>query len=540
MPKKVKELTLENIYEYMTPYAQCVGSTYGPNGANVLIDAGGTKMITKDGVTVSNSLEYKDPAQQLVVDILKGAAQETVSKVGDGTTSTVIMSYSLIKNLKQKTGYNELRLKKVIDAFSHKLESHIRSYGAKQTPTVEDVKNVINISTNGDKQLTQCIYDSIMHAGVGGHVVIKDSPTQDSFVELKEGYEMPSGYYGPTFVNNSAEDCIDMHDPLILVTDLIIEDVADIKKIASFVDRAKRGLFIIADDVREEALAWLLLNAEHGRPVGVAKAPSYGLNRKELLQDLAVSIGAKFISSTSYMSLKDIKLDDLGTCRLLRSFGKKTTFQECHSDVKTIMGRMEQLKARILATTDQNEVERLQDRISRLSSSVANLYVGGLNPTERLERKHRVDDAIEAVKSVERLGVSPGAGVFYAHLAINYMPTFIQEVKEEFPPIYKEMIEDVGEAIANSLWAPSEKLNALAMVSSKARLDDCKEQMKENLKESMEGKFIGTNYETGELVDLMKGGIVEPTELCMNVICNSLSAVGILCTVKFVNYSEED
>jgi chaperonin GroEL len=255
--KKVEKLTIADIYNYVTPYAECVSSTYGPNGANVLIQTDGGQMITKDGVTVSNSLEYSCPVQSLVVNVLKQAARETVSKVGDGTTSTVVVAHSLLHGLSKLKNYNELKIKKVIDSFSERLEASIKKYGENYVVSAEDIRRVINISTNGDVQVADCIYEAVMHAGVGGNIVIKNSPSASTFLEYKEGYEMPSGYFGPSFVNNHPLDCTELENPLILVTDLIIEDAKAIQKLASFVDRAKRPIFIIADDVRGEALAFL-------------------------------------------------------------------------------------------------------------------------------------------------------------------------------------------------------------------------------------------------------------------------------------------
>lgn len=534
MTKSVKKLTIADIFEYVTPYAECVSSTYGPNGANVLIQTDSGQMITKDGVTVSNSLVYSDPVQFCVVDVLKQAAMETVSKVGDGTTSTVIVAHSLLKKLAEIEDYNELKIKKVIDAFSEKLEDSIKKYGAGYTVTAEDIRRVINISTNGDEQVTNCVYDAVMHTGVNGHIIIKNSSNAMTFLEHKEGYEMPSGYFGPTFVNNSAMDCTELENPLILITDMIIEDQKILHKIASFADRAKRPIFVIADDVRGDALSFLAYNASMGLPVGLAKAPSYGLNRKELLEDLAIATGGVFFSSVIYPSLDGIALKDLGTCQMVQSGAKSTFFQECRPDVGKLMGRMEQLKSRVAGTSDSNEIERLQDRISRISSSIAAIYVGGLNDAERLEKKHRIDDAIESVKSIESYGVVPGAGSFYAHVAMAMMGPIRAEVGGQFPPSYDKLITEIHDAIHYALLSPSIKLISFA------RLDDDDSKDYENAhvrakSNAEKNEFMGVNYQTDEEVDLVLAGIVEPTHLCINVICNALSAAGIMSTVKYIN-----
>jgi chaperonin GroEL len=255
------------------------------------------------------------------------------------------------------------------------------------------------------------------------------------------------------------------------------------------------------------------------------------------MEDMSIAIGAKFFSSTIYQDISSVELKDLGTCHTVQSGSKSTFFQDCKPDVGKIMDRMNQLKARISGTTDPNEIERLQDRIARISSSIAAIYVGGLNDAERLERKHRIDDAIESVKAIESYGVVPGAGSFYAHVMQGMLPKIASDVKEELPKSYEKLIGEIHNIIGSALMSPSIKLMSFARIDVDPDMDH--EQACIQAHKNFEsGKFMGTNYQTDEEVDLIEAGIVEPTQLCINVICNALSVAGIMSTVKFVNVDE--
>jgi len=538
MSKKVKKVSLKEIAEYTDSYVECVGSTLGPDGANVLIQTNNLKIITKDGVTVSEALEYSDPVQQSIVSIMRESARETVSKIGDGTTSTAVLSHRILKLLAVHEdvlrGTGELKVKRVLDRFSDHIEGYIKGTRFGSEVTADTIKNVISISTNSDTSLTNAIYDAVMHVGVGGRLDVRDSGGMETFTEYKEGYEMPSGYYGPTFTNDKKKDMCAYQNPLILITEQTIESAQDLYRIAAFADRAKQPIVIIADDIREEPLAWAAMNASNGKPVAVLRPPSYGSVRVELLQDLAVSIGAKFITKND--SLEKVRLADLGTCDKLHASSKVTVFEGGAGSSEKVLERLGQLKSRIGASEDENEIRRLQDRVARLTASTSVLYVGGLSDSERAERRARVDDAIECVKSIETLGVVPGAGMYYAWLASVALPEITRVVESEMPREYGSTILLVSDVLCVALKYPAEKLISSHFSDYEKLLSTILTTNENKTVEEIEG----VNYETGEVGPLIELGVVEPAELSMSVICNSLSVAGILSTVKYIIYEDKE
>lgn len=523
--KKVKKFNHQAVLDLINEYADCVQATYGPNGSNVLLRSkDGQVIVTKDGVTVSDFISYEEETQQAVIEILKMAAKETVNKVGDGTTSTVIVSRALLRELEglettiQNVG--RLKFKHLLDEFSTELKNEVLNHAITGTMTKEVLRNIINVSSNGDSDITDVLYKAVVKTGLGSSIVVENSKDLRTTLEFREGYDMPSGYYGPSFVNNRALDCIEFDNPTVLITDGIIEDRNQLLKIISINDKAKKPFVIIADDVRGEAMALCAYNAQQGVPLAVLKSPSFGLNRVELLQDLAASLGATFVSISNNLTPADVELKHCGTCRKMVATSKSTRFLEPEGDTQKVAERISQLQARITATEDKNEIERLVDRSARLSAITAVVKVGGLSDAERTERRHRIDDALEAVRSAETTGYVPGGGTYYHFMATKKLPEIAERLKESFSA---DLVDQCSQALKEALLEP---LKVLAST----KYDEVLNTLKDN-DDPLE--FEGFDFRTGKKVEMLKSGIIEPVNLVVNVITNSISAAGILATLGY-------
>jgi len=491
-----------------------VASTLGPRGRNVILyKKGSSPVITKDGVTVANFINLEDPIENAVVQIIKQAAAKTNSDAGDGTTTSTILARAILKHAQKYiiAGASPIELKrgidKAVEAIVEKLKDHARPIMSQ-----EDIAHIATISANGDKVIGELIATAVDLAGKDGAITIEEARSTETSLDIVEGFRFDSGYLASAFITDERRGAVKYDNPLILVTDEKIEAVDQIMPVLEVVARESRPFIIVADNVEGQALAALIMNSMRGTlKVAAIKAPRYGEERRNILKDLALSVNATFVTRETGVKLKDVKLENLGTAKTIDVIKNFTTIVGGKGDVGLVDKRIESLKVELKNTEELYECEKFQERITRLASGIAIINVGAATEVEMIEKKHRIEDALEAVKAAQQEGIVPGGGTTFVRLSdeIN-VKTENQEqkygveiVKNSVQEPIKQMALDAGE---------SPDLILSKIMKSK--------------------KKYGWDFSKGKLIDMMEAGIVDPVKVSRCALQNAASVASTLITTN--------
>ncbi|OGC42695.1 chaperonin GroL, partial [candidate division WS6 bacterium RIFOXYD1_FULL_33_8] len=397
--------------------ANAVKTTLGPKGRNVAIAKSfGSQVVTKDGVTVAKEIEDKDPFKNVGIEMLKEAARKVNDLAGDGTTTVTVLAQAIanagFRNV--TAGSNPIALKRGLDkAVDIVVEELIRS--SKKIKNQEEISQVATISSNNDKELGDMIGKVFEKVGKDGVITVEEAKGFDDEVEYTEGMQFDQGYVSAYFVTDSESLESVMDNPYIFVTDKKLSNLQDIQAIAEKVlSAADRPLVIIADDIENQALATLVVNKLRGTLNVVAiKAPGFGDRKKEMLKDIAVVTGAEFISEEVGKTLESVSLTDLGSAKKVIVSKEETVIVEGQGKKSSIKERVAEIRAQIKKTSSDYDIEKLQERLAKLSGGVAVIKVGAASEVEAKEKKARVEDAINATRAAIEEGVVAGGGLAY-------------------------------------------------------------------------------------------------------------------------------
>ena len=505
----------EKILRGVNALADNVSSTLGPRGRNVLLHkAGQLPTITKDGVTVAGFFDLEDPFENAAAQVLKQAASRTNSSAGDGTTTATVLARGIM-NASQRylaAGASPVELQRGLERATAAIVSGLRKQ-AIPVKDMEDIRHIATISANGDTSLGNLVAMAVEQAGKDGAIQIEEARSVETSLDVVEGFQLGSGYLAGAFITDQRRQLMEYKDILVLVTDHTIDAVEDILPVLELVAREAKPFVIVAENVEGQALAGLIMNTVRGSmKVAAIKAPDYGEERRNTLKDLAVSLGADYISRESGASLKDVKLHQLGTAKSLTSKKNWTTIVDGGGDYDEIEERIESLKAEIEQTDDMHECERIQRRITRLASGVAIIKVGGATETDMTERKHRVEDALEAVKAAQDEGLLPGGGVALLNAANNL------EVEVDHPDqklaveIIKEVVREPARQMARNAGESPDLIIA--------KLESC-------------SPGEGYDFRSGKIVNMIKSGIIDPAKVTRCALENATSAAGVLLTTNY-------
>ena len=405
----------QEIVEGVNILANNVSATLGPRGRTVALfhKDQNVPVLTKDGVTIAEFIELDSPFQNLGAQVIKQAAKQTVETAGDGTTTSTVLARAILTEGQRylTAGVSPVELQrginKAVDTIVEQLDTL-----ARPIETVEDIKHIATISANNDSTIGTLISTAVDKAGKDGSVIVEEARSMQTTLDLIEGFRMDSGYLSSQFINNERNGTVDYDNPLILVTDEKIEVVDQIMPVLQVAARDQRPLLIVAPDVEGQALAALIANAVRGTmKVAAIRAPRYGEERRNILKDLCASVGATFVSRELGLALKEVKLNDFGQAKSVNITKGWTTVVGGKGDWEAIDTQIAAIKNEIQQTENLQECERLQERITRLASGVAVIRVGAATEVEMVEKKHRIDDALEAVRSAQEEGIVPGGGV---------------------------------------------------------------------------------------------------------------------------------
>ncbi len=499
--------------------ADAVSTTLGPKGRNVALDKKYVApTVTHDGVTVARDIELDDPFENMGAQLLKEAATKTEDVAGDGTTTATVLAQAIVtEGLKNvAAGANPMQMKVGIDAAEKALSEAIRKAAVPVAGHAE-IAQVAAISA-ADQEIGDLIADVFDKTGKDGVITVEESRTMAFETEYVEGMQFDRGYISPYFVTDAHRMEAVLDEPHILITDKKISAIADIvPALEKVISTGKKDLLIVAEDVDGEALATLVVNKLRGVVnVLAVKAPGFGDRRKEMLRDIATVTGGSVISEEVGRKLDSVELGDLGVCRRVVANKDNTTVVEGKGDPAAIEGRMTQIKAQIEETTSDYDREKLQERLAKMAGGVAIIKVGAGTEVELKEKKHRVEDALSATRSALEEGLVPGGGV-----ALLNAQKALDSIKLEGDAATGVNI------VRRALEVPIMKLAANAGLHGEVVLENVRRAQAEKKSDR-----IGLNVLTGEYVDMVAEGIVDPAKVTRSAVENAASIAAMVLTTE--------
>ncbi len=496
--------------------ANAVKITMGPTGRNVVMQKSfGGPAVTKDGVTVAKEVEIPEPFQNMGAKMVVEVAKKTNDKAGDGTTTATVLAEAIFsEGLRHVTaGANPIALQRGINAAAEVAGEAIKALATK-VKGVDDLRKVATVSANHDAEIGQLIAQAIDKVGKDGVVEVEEGKAAETTLDYVEGMQFDKGYLSPYFMTDPGSQEAVLEDALILIHEKKISNLPDLLPLLNKVAMAQKPLLIIAEDVENEALAALVVNRLRGvLKVCAVKAPGFGDRRKAMLGDIATVTGGAFLSEDLGVSLEELELDKLGSAKRLVIGKDDTTIIEGAGKKADVKARIEQIRKQIEVTTSDYDREKLQERLAKLTGGVAIINVGAATETAMKERKDRVDDALHATKAAVEEGYVPGGGVAFIR-AIDAVQQARAKAKGD---------DKLGfDIVAAALETP------LCQIVQNAGEDGF--IVVEKVKESKANQ--GYNAATGQYVDLVKDGIIDPALVSRTALVNAASVAGLMLTTN--------
>ena len=496
--------------------AKTVKVTLGPKGRNVILDKSyGAPKITKDGVSVAKEVELEDKFENMGAQLVKEVAQKTADKAGDGTTTATVLAEAIIKEgcKAVAAGMNPMDLKRGIDMAVEAVIKDVKSR-SKEIKTSEEIAQVGTISANGDRSIGEYLARAMEKVGNEGVITVEDAKGLETELDVVEGMQFDRGYLSPYFVTNAEKMTCEFENPYILLYEQKLSNLQPLIPVLEAVVQSGRPLIIISEDVEGEALATLVVNRlRGGLKVCAVKAPGFGDRRKAMLQDIAILTGGQVVSEDLGMKLENITLDMLGSSKRVEITKDDTTIIDGIGDKELISARAAQIRKEIEETTSDYDREKLQERLAKLSGGVAVIKVGGASEVEVKEKKDRIDDALHATRAAVKEGVVAGGGV-----ALLYAGRVLDSLKPE------NQDQKVGiDIIRKATQAP------IRQIVENAGMDGAVVAGK--LLESKDANY-GFNAQSGEYTDMVKAGIIDPTEVVRTALQDAASVGGLLITTE--------
>ncbi len=496
--------------------ADTVGATLGPKGRNVVLEKKfGSPTITNDGVTIAKEIELEDPFENMGAQLLKEVASKTNDVAGDGTTTATVLARAMIREgLKNvAAGANGILIRRGIEKAVDVAVDEIKKMSI-PVKEKQKIAQVAAISAN-DRGIGELIAEAMEKVGEEGVITVEDGQTIGTTLEVVEGLQFDKGYISPYMITDPERMEAVLEDAFILIHDGKISSVKDLLPILEKVVQTGKPLLVIAEDVEGEALATLVVNKLRGVLPNVAvKAPGFGERRKAMLQDIAIVTGGQVISEELGVKLENADLSMLGRAKKVRVTKEETTIVEGQGDPEKIKKRAAQIKAELEEATSEYDKEKLQERLAKLVGGVAVIQVGAATETEQKEKKHRIEDALSATRAAVEEGIVPGGGV----TLVNIIPAVEKFVKESLTGD-----EQVGGMIV--VKALSEPLR---LIAENAGFEGS--VVVEKVKGMPRGH--GLNAVTGEYVDMVKEGIIDPAKVTRSALQNAASIAAMVLTTE--------
>ncbi len=493
--------------------AEAVKVTLGPKGRNVVLDKKwGSPTITKDGVTVAKEIELEDPYENMGAQLCKEVASKTNDVAGDGTTTATVLAQAIVtEGLRYvAAGGNPIAVKRGIDQAVAVVVEEIKK-AAKPVKDKEQVQFVATIAGN-DPEIGQQVADAMDKVGKDGVITVEESKGRETAVEIVEGMQFDRGYISPYFVTDPERMEAVLENPMILIHEKKIGSAQDLLPFLEKAAQARKPVLIIAEDVEADALATVVLNKIRGvLQIAAVKAPGFGERRKAMLEDIATLTAGQFVSEDLGTKLENVTLDMLGKAKKVVITKEDTTIIEGAGTKQAVLGRINQIKAQIENTDSNYDREKLQERLAKLSGGVAVIKVGASTETELKEKKHRYEDALSATRAAVEEGIVPGGG------------TTLLRAQAALDKIKAEGDEATGIMIVRrALEAP------LRTIAENGGWEGS--VIVERVRNEKPG--MGFDAAKGEIVDLVKAGIVDPAKVTRSTVANAASIAGLVLTTE--------
>ncbi len=498
--------------------ANAVKITMGPKGRTVVIEKSyGAPAATKDGVTVAKAVSLPDPQENIGARMIQEVAKKAGDDAGDGTTTATVLAQKLIREGRRviAAGMNPMDIKRGIDIATAAVVADIDKH-ARPVKNSAEIAQVATISANSDHDIGEKIAAAMEKVGKEGVITVEEAKGLDTEIDVVEGMQFEQGFMSPYFVTNSEKMLAELEGAQILVSEKKITGLQALLPILEPIAQSGRPLLIIAEDVESEALATLVLNRlRGGLKVCAVKAPGFGDRRKEMLKDIAIVTGATVISDDMGMTFDNISMDVLGTAKKVVVSKDSTLLAHGGGDKKAIAARADEIRNAISTTTSDYDREKLSERLAKLVGGVAVIKVGGMTEVEVKEKKDRVDDALAATRAAVEGGIVAGGGV-----ALVRAIEALDKVKGA------NTDQNVGiDIVRRALSQPCAQIAENAGVSGEIVVGKVSEAKDYN---------TGYNAQTGEYVDMMKAGIIDPAKVVKTAIPAAASTAGVMLTTGAV------
>ena len=498
--------------------ANAVKITMGPKGRTVVIDKSyGAPVATKDGVTVAKAVSLQDPAENIGARMIQEVAKKAGDDAGDGTTTATVLAQKIFREGRRviAAGMNPMDIKRGIDIATAAVVADIESH-ARPVKNSSEIAQVATISANGDADIGKKIADAMERVGKEGVITVEEAKGLDTEIDVVEGMQFDQGFMSPYFVSNSEKMIAELDGAQILVSEKKITGIQALLPILEPIAQQGKPLLIIAEDVESEALATLVLNRlRGGLKVCAVKAPGFGDRRKEMLRDIAIVTGATVVSDDMGMTFENLTPAVLGAAKRVVVDKSTTLIVGGAGDKKAIAARADEIRANIKTSTSDYDREKLSERLAKIVGGVAVIKVGGMTEVEVKEKKDRVDDALAATRAAVADGIVAGGGV-----ALLRAGAALTKAKGE------NADQNVGiDIVRRAIVAPCAQIAENAGVSGEIVVGKVSENKEYN---------FGYNAQTGEYVDMMKAGIIDPAKVVKTAIMAAASTAGVLLTTGAV------
>ncbi|HJS71628.1 MAG TPA: chaperonin GroEL [Acidimicrobiia bacterium] len=503
--------------------ADTVKVTLGPKGRNVVLEKKwGSPTITNDGVTIAKEIELDDPYENMGAKLAYEVANKTDNVAGDGTTTATVLAQAMVREgLRQvAAGANPMELKRGIESA---VETAVKSIGdqARDIETSEEIAHVASISANNDPSIGQTIADAMDRVGKDGVITVEEGQTFGLELEFTEGMQFDKGFINFYFITDADRQEAVLEDPYILIANQKISSVNDLVPVLEKVMQSGKSVLVIAEDVEGEALATLVVNKIRGTFSSVAvKAPGFGERRKAMLQDIAILTGGTVISEEVGLKLENVTLDMLGRARKVVVAKDNTTVIDGDGTEADVKARIKQIEREIENTDSDWDKEKLQERLAKLSGGVVVIKAGAATEVELKEKKHRIEDAVQAARAAVEEGVVPGGGValLRAQTAVDKVRGGTDDEKAGRSIVRKAMEEPLRQIAVNAGYEGG-------VVVERVR--------------AAEGS-TGFNAATGEYGDLVADGVIDPAKVTRSTLQNAASIAALLLTTEALVAEEKE
>lgn len=493
--------------------ANAVKVTLGPKGRNVVLERSfGGPTVTKDGVSVAKEIELKDKLQNMGAQMVKEVASKTSDNAGDGTTTATVLAQSIVREGMKfvASGMNPMDLKRGIDKAVAAAVEELKKI-SKPCTTNKEIAQVGAISANSDTSIGDRIAEAMDKVGKEGVITVEDGKSLADELDVVEGMQFDRGYLSPYFINNPDKQVAVLDNPFVLLHDKKVSNIRDLLPVLEQVAKAGRPLLIIAEDIEGEALATLVVNNIRGILKTVAvKAPGFGDRRKAMLEDIAILTGGQVIAEETGLTLEKATLAELGQAKRIEVGKENTTIIDGAGEAANIEARVKQIRTQIEEATSDYDSEKLQERVAKLAGGVAVIKVGAATEVEMKEKKARVEDALHATRAAVEEGIVPGGGValIRARSAITALTGANADQNAGIKIVLRAMEEPLRQIVTNGGEEASVVVAAVA---------------------AGKGNY-GYNASTGEYVDMVEAGVVDPTKVTRTALQNAASVAGLLLT----------